>query len=1062
MTNILNIHSVKMIGAMIGLVSLPISSLAYQIEEGDSVIRAEKAIKVDMPYKVKGRVVDASTGEGFAGARITTPNVSVSAMTDEKGDFEIGLPSLSLPLYVDAPGFSRQVVPVRGRSEVSISLYTSAGHAYYDDKISVSSGEAVIDGFTSGTLSMTDDMTSLMNGQVRAVSRSGEPGSSSSYFIRGYNSLNLSAQPLFVVDGVIWQMQDGVVSTVDGYYNNPLTLIDPSDIDKVTVLKNGSAIWGAKGANGVVLIETKRAREVATQIDANISMGFQTPFKTMPVMGADAYRRYATDVMAGMDRDEIDRFQFVNDDPNRGFYRAVHNNTDWMDQITKTSFIQNYGISVAGGDDIALYRFSLGYAQNNGNIDGTNFNRLNMRFNSDIKLTEDFNILTDISYAQTGHKTVFDGIDEMRSPYYQSLIKSPLYAPYQYNDNGTFSERLTDVDELNVGNPLALLAEKSMPQLDKYRFNLNFKPSYQITDRLEVAALLGISYDKENESMFLPDLGVTDKPLYNENGEQYETALNEVRSFMARQTAMSVDAYVDWQIMKGWKHNLDARVGYRFYNTYFRYTYGQGYNTGNDYMVGLSNTNNNLRSLTGYENTDRNMAWYLNADYNYLHRYFLNVGMALESSSRFGSDAGGLNVGGTSWGYFPSISGAWLISSEKFMRNADFIDNLKLRVAYTMSGNDNLPVFATRSYFTSVSFMQNVTGLMLANIGNEKLKWETTGRTNIGLDFSMLSNRLQVNADVFFSKTKDLVTRKSLKDEAGLQYYWSNDGELKNKGFEIAAKVRALDMRDFKLNLGVMIGRYKNEVTSLSNGSFTTDVCNGTVLTEVGRPVGVFYGYKTNGVFSTAQDAADAGLSLRSSSGQLIPFQAGDMHFEDVVKDGVIDGDDRVVIGDPTPDIYGNFDLAFQWKNLELGMLFTYSVGNDAYNALRADLESGSSLNNQSLAMQNRWMSDGQQTSIPRATYEDPMGNARFSDRWIEDASYLKFKRLMLTYRIPIRSNYLQGISVWAAVNNLCTLTKYLGADPEFSYSTSVLEQGIDAGYTPQSRSFQLGVNISL
>lgn len=696
MTNISKYHSVKVISAVMGFIVLSELAVAQDMGKNDSVsVRTEKT---DMPYKVKGRIIDAVTKKGFAGARVTTPNLNVSAMTDENGNYEIGLPDLSVALYVEAPGYSRQVVPVKGRNEVNVSLFTVSGHAYYDDGMSVSDGEAVVDGFTSGTLSMTDDMTSLLNGQLRAISHSGDPGSSSSFFIRGYNSVNLSAQPLFVVDGVIWQMQDQVASAVDNYYNNPLTLLDPSDIEKVTILKNGSAVWGAKGANGVVLIDTKRAREMATQIEANISMGFQTPFGSMPLMGAAAYRRYATDIMSGMDRDEVEGFQFTNDDPTRSFYRAVHNDTKWTDEINKTSFIQNYGISVAGGDDIALYRFSLGYAKNDGNIDGTSFNRLNVRFNSDIKLTEDFKIQTDISYAQTGRRTAFEGLDGMRSPYFLSLVKSPLYAPWQYNDNGTFSGRLTDVDELNIGNPLALTGE-DVPELDKYRFNLNLRPSYQITDRLEVAALFGISYDKENENLFIPDYGVSNEPLYTDRGEIYETALNEVRNFMARQTSMSVDGYLAWQILKDWRHDLNARIGGRFYNTYYRYTMGQGYNTGSDYMTALSNTNSDLRTLTGYEYTDRNAAWYFNADYAYRHRYFFNVGMSLETSSRFGREAGGLDLCGVSWGYFPSVSGAWLVSSEKFMRNVDFINNLKVRVAYTMSGNDNLPLFANRSYF---------------------------------------------------------------------------------------------------------------------------------------------------------------------------------------------------------------------------------------------------------------------------------------------------------------------------------------------------------------------------
>lgn len=1021
----------------------------------------EKSVAQRMPYQVKGRVISGSTGAGFAGAQIQSPNLKVSAMTDENGDFVIGLPSLDVPLFVTAPGFARQVVPVKGRETVEIVLLEQYGRGYYDDALSISSGETNIEGFSSGTLSMTDDMTTLLNGQVRAVSRSGEPGSSASFFIRGYNSLNMSAQPLFVVDGVIWQMQEDAVSSMGDYVNNPLTLLDPADIEKVTILKNGSAIWGAKGANGVVLITTKRAHEMGTKIEANLSVGFQTPFKTLPMMDADAYRRYATDIMRGIDKDVVEQYQFISDDPTKSYYWGTHNNTDWLDETTTTSMIQNYGISVSGGDDIALYRFSLGYAKNDGNIDGTSFNRLNMRFNTDIKLTDEFNIAADIAYSQTGHKVVFEEFNAI-SPYYLAMVKSPLYHPYQYTATGSLTERLSDTDELNVSNPLALIGD-NVPELEKYRFNLNLRPTYKFTDRLMLTALFGFSWDKENENYFIPDLGVSDRILVTPQGEYCNFVLNEARNMMARQSSLSVDAYLGWNILKDWRNDLNVQLGGRFYNTYYRYTMGVGYNTGSDYLTELNSvTDEYSRFLSGYEYKDRNGAWYLNADYNYLNKYFLNAGLSVETSSRFGNRAGGLDMCGVSWGVFPTVSAAWLVSSEKFMKHVPFVDNLKIRAAYTMAGNDNLPIFANRTFFMSESYVRNTSGLVLANIGNEQLKWETVSRGNVGVDLSLLHNRLSVNADFFFSKTKDLLTRKSLNEVAGVKYYWSNDGELKNQGFEIGVNVRAVDTRDFKFNIGATIGHYHNEVTKLADGDFTTDILDGQVLTAVGRPLGVFYGYMTDGVLNSAQAASEADLYVKTTYGALIPFGAGDMKFVDLNGDHIIGEEDRAVIGDPNPDIYGNFNLNFKWKRFELSAIFTYSLGNDAYNALRASLESGANLCNQTTAMETRWMADEQVTDIPRATYGDPMGNARFSDRWIEDASYLKFKRLSLSYSIPFKTNFLQNITVWAAANNLCTLTRYMGADPEFSYGTSVLYQGIDGGLTPSSRSFQLGVNISL
>ncbi len=285
---------------------------------------------------------------------------------------------------------------------------------------------------------------------------------------------------------------------------------------------------------------------------------------------------------------------------------------------------------------------------------------------------------------------------------------------------------------------------------------------------------------------------------------------------------------------------------------------------------------------------------------------------------------------------------------------------------------------------------------------------------------------------------------------------------MTNKGYEIFTQVRILNERDWKLNLGASIGHYKNKITSLPNGTFDTYVCGAQIRTEEGLPAGVFYGYKTNGVFATKEAAQTAALYIQNNAGLLIPFEAGDMCFED--KDGnyVIDEKDKQIIGDPNPDFYGNFNIDVTWKHFTLGTLFTYSFGNDVYNALRANMEAGKNIYNQSSAMQNRWVANGQVTDIPRATYGDPMGNARFSDRWIEDGSYLKFKSISLSYEIPLQLTFLQSISVWGSVSNIYTFTKYLGSDPEFAYGNQVLYQGVDAGLVPQTRTYNFGIKINL
>ena len=1054
MMKILNICTLRVLCLFVCSVmqALPLMSQ----EGGESAIG-----KSVHSFTVKGRVTDAYSGAGIAGVRLTTPGLQVAAMTGESGEYSIVLPSLDLPLIVETPDKRELVVPVKGRTEVNISLSELEGIELRYNGWSGSEGNLSVQ-LQSGNVSFLDDaLASHLGGQLHTVKTAGTAGAGNVFRLRGLNSLNLPSQPLFVVDGVVWQMQDDAVTILGNNLSTPLSYIDVNDVESIELLKNGSAIWGAKAVNGVILIKTKRGRDMVTRIDASMSVGFQEPVSSMPMMDATAYKRYATDIMRGMESDAVKKLQFINDDPTKLSYWDTHNDTDWLGKITGISMLQNYGISVSGGDDIALYRFSLGYTGNDGNIDGTSFERINVRFNSDIHLTESFSINADISYSQTGYKAVYEGIDEVRSPYYIALVKSPLYGPYQHNGKGMLTNRLSDTDELNVGTPLSLVGN-TVPQVDKYRFNMNLTPSFRFGERLVLAGTFGLSWDKRNEDSFIPDAGVADAPLYNSQGEVYATALNEVRNLMARHSTLSGEIHVDWDILKGYRHSLAATVGGRFYSNSYKYTAGQSYNTGSDYMKALSNTNSALRFLTGYDATQTEGAWYFDAGYSFMNKYFFNAGASVESSSRFGAEADGLDILGVKWAPFYTLSAAWMLSSERFMKNLDFVDQLKLRVAHSLTGNDCLPEFANVTYRSGALFAYDAAGLVLANIGNEKLKWETTSRWNVGADLRLFNNRWSLSVDFYLSRTKDMLTRKQIPDVAGLEYFWDNGGELENRGFEIVTDVRAVDTKDFVLELGATVGHYKNEILSLPNGDYTTEACGGELLTSVGNPAALFYGYRTLGVFTTAEDAATANLAIENSNGALVPFAAGDIHFYDKDNNRIIDAGDRVVIGNPNPDIYGNFRLEARYKRFSLSALFTYSLGNDAYNALRARLESGSTMLNQTTAMENRWIADGQLTSVPRATYGDPMGNSRFSDRWIEDASYMRFKNLSLSYDVPLKQSFIKGLTVWASVSNIFTLTDYLGSDVEFSLGNSVLQQGIDAGFAPQSRTWQFGVKANL
>ena len=380
-----------------------------------------------------------------------------------------------------------------------------------------------------------------------------------------------------------------------------------------------------------------------------------------------------------------------------------------------------------------------------------------------------------------------------------------------------------------------------------------------------------------------------------------------------------------------------------------------------------------------------------------------------------------------------------------------------------MTGNDNIDYTASRSYFIAQRMLgDNATGLVIGNIGNTELQWETTNRLTAGLQGNFFNNRLSVRANFFKSWTDNLLSLSRLAWTSGLEENWGNGGKLENMGFDVTASVKAVNLKNFRWEIGASMGHYKNEVTALPNNNrpVETDIYNGTVLTQVGQPVGVFYGWKTEGVYATTAEAEADGKFFINDKGDKVYFGAGDMRFQSADKE--INKADRTVIGDPNPDFYGNIFTSVNWKNLTLSAAFNYSLGNDIYNYQRSLIEGGSLFMNQTTAMSNRWTTEEQRTSIPRVAYGDPMGNSRFSDRWIEDGSYLRLSSVTLSYHIPIVSTYLQGITIWGNASNLFTISRYLGNNPDCAMSGSVLYQGIDRGQLSAGRSFSLGVNINL
>jgi TonB-linked SusC/RagA family outer membrane protein len=548
----------------------------------------------------------------------------------------------------------------------------------------------------------------------------------------------------------------------------------------------------------------------------------------------------------------------------------------------------------------------------------------------------------------------------------------------------------------------------------------------------------------------------------------------------SKETSISSDTRLNFEKQFG-AHSLKAFAGVRFLSFAFddNQPEGQYQSAGNDQTPNIS-TNMDFYDADGANDEWRSLTWYANVDYNYRNRYYLQASLAMDGSSRFGKKADGIKLGGVKWGVFPSVQLGWAVSNESWFPKTSAINYLLVRAGWDLSGNDDIDNYAARTSFTVNKYLWKSTAAQLTNIGNEEISWEQTRKLNVGFKTYLLNNRLGVDFDFYQHRTNNLLTLKEFENPvAGISNYWSNGGSLTNTGFELALTGKPVVTKSLQVELGASLGHYVNEVKSLPNDNLLyvdgaktaqgyTSSIYGTdnIATIVGQPLGVFYGYKTSGVFATDAAAKAAGngdyLYLTDATGAKQYFKAGDVHFQDLNGDGEISEADKTIIGNPNPDLYGNIFANVNWKNFTLYLGFNYSMGNDVFNYERSILEGGSNFYNQSTAMTNRWRAEGQVTDVPRISYGDPMGNSRFSDRWIEDGSYIRLKTLRLTYKVPVTSDWLQGLSVWAEANNLFTLTHYLGSDPEFSANNSVLYQGIDAGNVAMSRAFTLGLKINL
>jgi TonB-linked SusC/RagA family outer membrane protein len=1060
----INIKHTLLTAVLVGI------SLGLSAQQPDSV----KSDTVVVPkinknlLKATGTVNDATTGKPLSGITVSVPGFS-SAFTNDKGRFSVNVPDYKTTLVISGPGFQQKDVALKSRKNITVSIFDQSFISLYGKAtaltgpVQLSQTPSAINTLnTFGNWNLNAETPdSYLQGRVaglNVIRRSGTPGIGADLFLRGFSSLNASNQPLIIVDGMVYDNATYGNSIMGGHVNNPLQNIDVKDIDDITVIKDASAsIYGARSANGVIVITTSHAKELTTKIDFALYGGLNFTPKNIPVMEAGDHRIYLSELLksGGLSDNQIAALPYMNDNLSNPDYYNYHNNTNWQNQVYKQSYNQNMYLKVTGGDDIAKYSLSMGYTNNKGITKESDQQRYNTRFNADFNLAKRLVANANLGFTYSEQKMYDQGISPATNPVYIALVKSPLVVPNLFNAEGISSPLLAEADTFAVSNPASLLQNSKLNNKN-YRFfgSINFK--YELSKEFALSTLIGVNYDKIRESVFIPRKGILNDTLINSIAE------NRLGNQVQRLFNVYTDTRLSYNKTFNQAHKLSAALGFRFSSTDAEQDYAFGYNSPTDQFLSVGTGLNALRTLGGDIGNWKWLNNYLTGNYSFQDKYFVNANIALDGSSRFGKEAlQGVKLSGEPFAILPSISAAWLLSSEDFMKSSSFIELLKLRASFGLTANDDIGNYTARRFYISQNLL-GMQGLVRGNIANPELQWEKVRKANFGVDAAFLNERLSLSLDVYNHKSSKMLIYEPLQTITGFNFAVSNTGAMRTNGMDLGINARIVNNSQWKWDSGINLGTYKTQISELPQNAIYNNYAGAVYISKVGQQANLFYGYQTDGVFASNAEAAAAAVVSKNSDGSFRSFTGGDMKFADLNGDHIIDENDRKVIGDPNPDLFGSFNNRVSWKRWSLDAQLTFSVGNDIYNYTRRVLESASTTNNQTLAVNNRWKADGQLTNMPKVSMGDPVGNSRFSDRWIEDGSYLRLRTLSVTYNVPLKEKFIKYARVYVTGNNLLTMTKYLGYDPEFSASGSIYTQGVDTTLEPQFRSVQLGIRIGL
>lgn len=1040
------------------------SPYSYQIIDRHIILSQEKTIAADGTKKkltrtVKGIVTNTSK-EALSGATVFLPNTYTGTVTDRNGFYKIEVPLNTDSLSFFFLGMKKKKIFIDKKQVIDIVLEPEIQDV--DEVVIVGYGAQRKSDLTGAITTIEVEgvrripvagIDQALQGKVAGLlitSTSGSPGGGTSVRIRGIGTVN-NNNPLFVIDGIP---------------TDDIRFLNMGDIGNIEILKDASAtaIYGNRGANGVILINTKKGRPGRPAITFDSYLGISDVWKN-PNMGDS--KQFATihnlAVKNGLESEGAGAYQYIEDfkDPN-----LFSGGTNWWKQITRKAMVQNQNLSISGGTETNRYLLSLSYLNQDGTIKGSGFERITFRVNNEYSLSEKASISFNTNFSQAKRQTIVED-DLDGGVVFTSIVLDPITSGEERPENdpirikyGEFSRWYESIYS-NKANPVAQIG-RSLNSWNQVRFFGNFSFSYDLSKKLSYRTTFGVDIRRSDYDSFLPsywmdsdskndvnrvskESGKNTDWVY-ENMITYKQTFNQINEFTAL-IGMTAEAG-NFEIVEASKRNIPGN------DDYLRY-------------LGAATTDPNV---TGNISDYALISYLGRINYSYNSKYLLTASVRFDGSSKF--------TGGEKWGYFPSVSGGWRVSNEKFFATAklsDLFDNLKIRLGWGQVGNQNISDNAfrtliaggnTRRYLFGNSLIQ---GYAPINIGNPGLTWETTESTNFGIDFILNKNTLSGSIDFYNKKTKNMLLRLPVPLSTGLPGLpWTNAGDIQNKGFEFVTTFQN-KWKDLSYSINLNLSSYRNRVVSLGGGE---PIMGGeqrlgyTTKTMVGHSIGEFFGYIVEGVFQNQKEVDDANsLSSEDEYYQDILTRPGDFKFKDLNGDGRITGEDRGFIGSPHPDFTYGATFSAEYRLFDLGIFLQGSQGGDIFNVFKYYTHQNTGYFNAPADMLRKaWHGEGTSNSQFRISASTANNNLRSSSWYIENGSFLRIKNIQVGYNLNKQLCRKIGISscrIYVGGQNLYTFTKYSGLDPELADLTgSPLSSGIDFAKYPQPRTYLAGMNI--